>query len=302
MNAFKPGQLVRHDGHAEWGLGRILMIDGQKAHAFFLNQPGNAAILFQTKDDGSPLKLAPEQSDPWLDNLPPFGMKDGRLRLSQVRLTKAQAMEKFCRRFPLGFRDETYLTDPKHGERQNKWQAHELFLELLGNGEAARLLAAESIDELARRVFVVAISTNLLHPSWDKAPLKDALKSSDALRPYLSALVDVVTADKPNQATFDAHVAALEKLPQPGTPVASWPGATIIPYLAQPDRHMLLRPSVTQHAAERFGIELNYVPRPNWRTYSSLLGMAAQLFKDLKPHGARDYIDVQSFIWVIGQP
>jgi hypothetical protein len=83
--------------------------------------------------------------------------------------------------------------------------------------------------------------------------------------------------------------------------VASWPVATIMLYLAQPQRHMLLRPSVSQQAALRFGFELNYAPRPNWRTYNALLTMSQQLLKELSPLGARDLIDVQSYMWVISR-
>jgi len=301
MNPFKAGQLVGHDTHPEWGPGRILMADGAKVHVFFVDRSERAALLLQLKPDGSPLHLAQEQTHPWLDNLPPFDMKEGRLCLSEKRMTQAQALARFRHLYPLVFRDDGYIGDSKHGERQYKWEAHELYVKSLGNGQAESLLSAGEIGTLAQRFFAVATKTNLLHPNWDKAPLKDALRDHAILLPYLRALTELIAADTPTQPLFESYVAELAKLPRPGSAVASWPVATILPYLARPDRHMLLRPELTQLAAERFGFELNYDARPNWRTYSSLLHMSAQLLKDLRPHGARDFIDVQSFIWVIGE-
>ena len=57
---------------------------------------------------------------------------------------------------------------------------------------------------------------------------------------------------------------------------------------------------VTKKAAFKYGFEFNYLSKPNWQTYQSLLDFAEQVRRetsDLKP---QDYIDLQSFIWVMG--
>ena len=246
---------------------------------------------------GKPLELVPDQSAPSLDELPAFSMKNGRLQLPGTRLTKKQALAVFLARYPLGFRDDSYLAE----ERNYKWEAHQLWCKLLGGGEGERLLAAGDTGELGSRVLAVATKTNLLHPNWDKAPLKDALKDHALATPYLRALVELSAAPEPTQAQFEGYIDVLETLPHPGSAVASWPVATIMLYLAQPQRHMIMRPSVSQQAAVRFGFELNYAPRPNWRTYSALQTMSQQLLKELTPLGARDLIDVQSYMWVISR-
>jgi hypothetical protein len=41
-------------------------------------------------------------------------------------------------------------------------------------------------------------------------------------------------------------------------------------------------------------------PQLNWLTYAKLLEMSGQLLEALRPYGARDFIDVQSFIWMVG--
>lgn len=93
-------------------------------------------------------------------------------------------------------------------------------------------------------------------------------------------------------------MAALDALPQPKGRVATWPIATLLPFFAQPERHMFLKPEITQQAEERLGFHLNYQPTPNWRTYAKLLELSNVLLEQLKPLGARDNIDVQSFLWI----
>jgi len=63
---------------------------------------------------------------------------------------------------------------------------------------------------------------------------------------------------------------------------------------------MFLKPEVTQDCAARLIFELNYRPQLNWLTYAKLLEMSRYLLQVLRPLGARDFIDIQSFIWLIG--
>jgi len=56
----------------------------------------------------------------------------------------------------------------------------------------------------------------------------------------------------------------------------------------------------TRRAAEAYGFELGYSPRPSWAVYASLLEFAARVKSDTRDLGPRDMIDLQSFIWVQG--
>jgi hypothetical protein len=87
-------------------------------------------------------------------------------------------------------------------------------------------------------------------------------------------------AEGPNQATVTAYFDAIEKLPQPKGRVATWPIATLMPFLAQPDRHMFLKPEITQEAEARLGFHLSYKPHPNWLTYKKLLELTELLLND----------------------
>ena len=80
----------------------------------------------------------------------------------------------------------------------------------------------------------------------------------------------------------------------------TWPVVTVFPFLADPKRFMLLKPELTKQAAQRLAFDLLYDAKPNWSTYSNLLAMSDLLMNNLREFGVRDYMDVQSFIWVVG--
>jgi hypothetical protein len=75
---------------------------------------------------------------------------------------------------------------------------------------------------------------------------------------------------------------------------------TVVGFLAQPDRHIFLKPNVTRAAANAYGVRFDYASRPNWATYQSLLSFAERVRRDQHDLGPRDMIDLQSFIWVQG--
>lgn len=284
------GQLVRHP---KYGLGKVVKIDGMTVHVFFRDFDRPYALKFKT--GSAPLIEAPEAADPWLDNLPPFDEKDGMLCLSEKRITQAQAVAKFQRLFPQGFDDPDYLGNAEIGERNYKLTKHEEFVKTLGNGEGRRLLAAGDLRELIRRTRRVT-STNLTSIP-EKAAFGDALIESEETRRYFDALFSMLEAE-PNEASVTSYFNALQNLPQKQGRVDTWPIATLLPFLADPARHMFLKPTITQEAEARLGFYLCYKPHPNWLTYKKLLELADLLLEQLRPLGARDYLDVQSFMWI----
>jgi hypothetical protein len=81
--------------------------------------------------------------------------------------------------------------------------------------------------------------------------------------------------------------------------VATWPVATVLPFLAEPGRFILLQPELIKASAARLAFELQYRATPNVLTYRKLEKLYRLLMDRLEPLGARDYMDVQSFLWVI---
>ena len=163
------------------------------------------------------------------------------------------------------------------------------------------MLEEGKVEELSKRLFVVEGLLNLLSP-YEKMALSDALKNEQAATSYFSALFDVCERDKVDKEAYQALIMAVDELPakEGRARVSTWPVLTQFPFVARPDCHMFLKPEVTKSCAERMMFDLQYSPRLNWGTYSQLLKLADRLFDELKPMGAKDYIDVQSYIWVIG--
>lgn len=287
----------------EWGPGKVLEIKGSKVWVFFRDAPKaelNDARKLLDLDRGAVLEPAPVQSDPWLDNLP---FRDGQLVLTRPPRTMAQAIESFLHQFPEGFKDPGYLGDRKSGERNYKWEAHEKYLELLGNGEGQRLLAEGRLDDVISRAKQVWNLVNLMTP-FEKAAMLDGLKDADAARNYFEALFAFLDSNEPDRDSFDRLSAALERLPAPGSRVACWPNMTTLPFIARPDAFLVLKPDLSRMAADLLAFDLQYDSQLNWTTYDRLMVLSrllARTLEDLHEPALvpQDLIDVQSFLFVV---
>ena len=204
---------------------------------------------------------------------------------------------KFLRFFPGGFRDETYID----WERAYKWETHERWQEALGRDEFRRLLRAGEFPEIAARaVRVEQRSRHSMIFSFEKMALRDAIKSADGAHRFAEGLFDFLHGAGAGQARFDRWCDAVASLPRRQTRVLTWPLITVFGFIAQPERHMFLKPNVTRAAAEAYQFPFDYQPKPNWTTYQSLLTFAAEVRRDQRQLRPRDMIDLQSFIWVQG--
>ncbi|QNN21756.1 DUF3553 domain-containing protein [Planctomycetales bacterium ZRK34] len=293
-NKYELGMIVVHPARPKWGPGKVVRVEYDKVHVIWRDLPEQEAKKIVSSV--VPLTLAPIQHDPILDNLPPLVEEDGTLKLPAERLTVKQAVEQFRAIFPQGFNDPKYLGNSDYGERTYKWAAHELFVATLGNGQLRDLIATDTAEAVVRVERCVG-RVNLLYPT-EAAALRDAMKDGDAARNFLSTLADLLDTDRPNEELFAPYAKAVIDLPAERGRVATWPVATIMPYLAQPNRHMFLKPTITEKAASVLAFNLNYQPTPNWLTYSSLLRMSEVYRDKLQDLVPRDMIDVQSFFWI----
>jgi hypothetical protein len=293
------GTVVDNPLKPDWGPGRIVGTKGKNVWVVFRDHPGREAKLMAS--DG--LRPAASQHDPILDNLPEPKMEKGRPVLPAERNLFGETVRLFLMRYPEGFVDAGYLGKGKVGERSSKWSAHERFQEGLGEGELRRLVDSGSVKTAVTRVLKVIGTMNLLS-RIERVGFAEALKNKEAAHPFLSALADVVEAPEAEKATFSVlldTVASL-KVADPASPVATWPVATILPFLARPDAHVLLKPTVSQKAAQGLSFDLKYDPSLNWKTYERCVLLASiyqQKLVELDQHNLapRDLIDVQAFIW-----
>ena len=292
--AFRQGMLVEHK---KWGLGKIVFASN-KLDVFFKDLKGSyedatKSIVLNRSDEF--LTVPSSQSDPELDNLPPF-TRNGKFRVpSGLRLTHSQARDLFRRKYPGGFLDAKYLRD----ERDYKIEAHELFQSSLGNGHLEKLIELGDMIEVVKRLQSVVSKVNLLS-HFETMAIRDGLKQKALAEEFSKALSDFLR--DADSTAFERLVEATESMPveEGKTTARKWPVVTIFPFLADPKRFMFLKPIVTKQAADRLAFDLLYETKPNWATYSNLLVMSNLLMSNLSEFGVRDYMDVQSFIWVVG--
>lgn len=284
---------------SDLGLGKVLKITSEYVYVFFKNQNKKEASCF--KPDNDKLITASVQSDPVLDNLPPYDLQPNGRPIFPGKLerwTIRRMIDEFRAKFPLNFNDPAYLEDK--GERKDKWAAHEMFVSSLGGGQGQKLLCESNISELTRRIVAVFTKAKMF-ASYDKVPFTDALQNNQAAERFFTALFALLDSPVISKGIYQPYIDSVLDLPQEGkSKVATWPVVTLLPFIAQPDRHMFLKPTHTQLAAEALTFNLHYESQPNWRTYEALLEMGRIYADEIKELRPRDLIDVQSFLWLAG--
>jgi hypothetical protein len=209
----------------------------------------------------------------------------------------ARCRGKFLRFFRKGFRDETYLA----WERDYKWETHQRWEEALNRNEFRRLMEKREYGEVgARAVRTEQSSRHSMIFSFEKMALRDALKSAAGARTFATGLYEFLHGSGSDEARFVAWCDTVAALPRKQTRVLTWPLVTVFGFIAQPGKHIFLKPLVTKAAASKYGFEFQYQSKPNWDTYASLLDFAEKIRRDLRDLKPRDMIDLQSFMWVQG--
>ena len=298
MNEYKKGMLVQH---STLGLGKIVALDQKALHVFFASSQEPFATKLRLLV-AQPFLSPSSSTDGWLSGLSGFAYdeKSARYRVSDPWISDADAIARFLEAFPGGFTGAKYLGDGKGSRERNlRWRrAHDEFTEVLGNGEGERLVAAGDVASLVERIRGVERHVRPLLSPAEKTALSDGLGTGEEARRFFEAVFELLAAPKPDESRFEALAAAVAALPSAEARESGWYVATLLPFVAQPDRHMLLRPKSTCDAALRLRLELDYRPTPSWSTYSDLLAAGRQLLEKLKPLGARDHVDVESFMHV----
>jgi hypothetical protein len=140
---------------------------------------------------------------------------------------------------------------------------------------------------------LAVFQTNMLSP-FEKMRIKDVLhgpRADDFVRAAARFALD----------GGKANLAAMEQALKPHDN-AKWTVATYLPYLWRPDFHMFLKPEATQDFATRVGHRFasDYQARLHLPVYESLLDLVDKTAAELSDLAPRDRIDIQSFIWVVG--
>lgn len=180
--------------------------------------------------------------------------------------------------------------------------AHTTWRSLLGGGHAEKMLGEGNVERLTEAALAAESKVYNLLYKLERSALRKALEDREAAARFFRALLAFIPAEGDTAApAFHALVDATAKLPETGGKVLTWPVVTLFPFIADPKRHLFVKPSITQEAAKWVAFELNYQALPNWTTYKNALELARRVKQDLHANRELDLIDVQSFMWVVAK-
>jgi hypothetical protein len=291
------GSLVKH---ASLGIGKVVALEATAVHVFFPQAEKRYAAKLRWPAAKALLTAEGVEPDAWLTGLTSFALdaKTGRYALAANFLSHTDAIAEFLEAFPRGFDDPAYLVDGGgKPERAARWRAASAeWTRTLGDGEGERLLSSGGLREVVGR----ALRVNRQAACLPRALVEKALDPGDAAEAFFGALFRLLSAPAPGRPRAEELFGATHAL---GVgPTLAWPMATLFPFLADPTRHVLMLPRSACGAAARLGCNLRYEPAPNWATYNALRDLSTKLLVELRPHGARDLIDVEAFLHTVGTP
>ncbi|RVH43155.1 hypothetical protein [Sinorhizobium meliloti] len=192
------------------------------------------------------------------------------------------AKKRFLGFFPNGFHSNGYASQERNYKLTAKTKLDDL-------APLEKAVDGSGYGEAVRTV----LNTNMLH-TVEKTRLHEVLRGPRADDFIRAAARFAIDGSK-------AHLLAMEQALKPHDN-AKWTVATYLPYLWRPDKHMFLKPEATKDFATRVGHRFasEYEARLSLPVYESLLDLVPKTERELADIRPRDRIDIQSFIWVVG--
>lgn len=193
------------------------------------------------------------------------------------------AISRFRSFFPEGFRDPRFV----EMERNYKLAARD---RLNAGAPLESVQAGETFDLAA---VAKAFQTNMLSV-YEMARVSELLRGGNGVN-FVRGAALFAGGD------IDEGLRAMSKAIEPHGR-ASWPMVTYLPFLWDVDGHMYLKPEKTVDFAGRVGHPFAEEYRSDLapEVYSALLELAEETTAAVRDLGPADRIDVQSFIWVVG--
>lgn len=306
------GAYVRHPS---WGPGKVVSADSSLIRVYFrdVDEPFPEKRVKTFDQKGLPMLTVIEPfADAALDNLPPW--KDGKFVRYKTDLTIGAAKRDFLRRFSDGIDDAEFRRE----EIDYKRSAHARYMTLFSphargwiaeNDHEAIASALDAVYGDPRAPKIGPDSRlNVLYQKVEEPAYFDALRGGGEYTVrYAEAALDFIERDGTEQ--FDRYVRALEHLPtrEGGARIDLWTTLTWLPFIAAPDQHCLIKPTIIQSFASALAFEPNYKSQLNHLTYRSVQAMTDGMRETLRSSEVNlqgrelDMIDVQSFMWVVAR-
>jgi len=276
---------IRHKKMPDWGLGKVTQVQtDNKFHAFFINA-GFKRLTYSPDF----IEIEPEiESHQFLDNIDLAKAKTS----SNFRNIK-EMVKIFFKKYPQGFNDKKFYVE----ERKYKLETGEKLKSLLNQENFRNLLDEKNFEEIVKHCLSITNKTNLIYPN-EKMVLRDGLKTPENQEIFSESLFSLLYDNQDLEIRFMIFANTLKKIK-----ANKWTIQTYFPYLYNPEKHLFMKPLITQKAANSINFNLNYKPQLNWTTYKSLLTFGNHFKKELATYGdnltPKDMIDVQSFFWCI---
>jgi hypothetical protein len=298
MSDFEKGMLVQH---ATLGLGKIVALEAKAVHVFFVGRDSRFAAKLRLPEAANLMRPAEAGERVWLGGVSAFSLDaaSGRYGYAETWIPHEEAVARFLEAYPKGFEDPLYKGDGKGRQARPARirRAQEAWAAAFGEGKGEALLAEGALPALVEAALAVEKLAGANPSGADKATLAAGLKDEATAKPFFAALFAYLATPAPEGERFAALCAAVDAFPNPDqTP--TWPLVTLLPFLARPERDVLVRPKLTSQAAHRLGLELRYAAEPNWTTYATFVRSCEQVLEKLRALGARDLVDVESFLTV----
>lgn len=304
-----PGSKVFHP---KLGLGKIVHRDSDLVRIYFksADEPIPDRRIRQFRLPNAMIRPAEDIADVELDNLPPWS--DGRLQQFQTSMTLDSAKKLFLHYFPEGFDDPGFY---RH-ELDYKHAAHRRFREQflarcrgwIAAGDAAAIAHGlnEAYGDPKIREGAPDVRLNILYQRAEEPAYFDALAAGG---PATVAFADAVLRfiESGDQTDFERYAESLANLPTRvgGMRVDGWTCATWLPFIAAPDRNIVIKPTIIRAFASSLAFEINYRSQVNFQTYRRVVDMSLELQKELERSELNlrkrplNLIDVQSFMWAV---
>jgi hypothetical protein len=282
--------------HTVWKRGKVIEIISPYAIIHFptlANSPQGPQR--KLREDAAQLTKSSVQSDPELDHVetgPAKPKKAAKRKVKDLANGIDEAVAWFEQTYPGKFADEKFIDS----DLRNKRSAAEVFHANFGEGRGGAMVDQGKHAEIASTLDGIFRATNILSPFEIKAVHKAFVKADESSTKMLGFTLAFLST--PTMQSFKQMGEAVSQLSADGGKVFTWPIVTLLPFLADPNRFIALKPTNTELMAARMNANLKYDTTPNWETYQAALHMAGTLLDRLKPLGAKDMIDVQQFMWV----
>lgn len=159
-----------------------------------------------------------------------------------------------------------------------------------------RLLADAAYETILERLEKLANDNNLL---WRRVPSSGdtAVLYHPDLDPagFCTAMRNLLHGDRPTPDRLQSFSTYLDAHVLPN----KWPFPTYFLFIVHPQAEMFVKPQAAQWFLQFVGSGVTAVASPPDATTYAAVRRAAHALRDaLAPYGARDMVDVQSFVWV----